>query len=322
VPKGTNGRVKKLIAYRTLSGIPVLLLVSLAAFSLLHLMPGSPAGAILGRNATPERVLDVEQRLGLDRPFFEQYLTWLGNALGGDFGQSLFSGRDVSDMISSRIGATMSLTIGAVIVAVFIGVTTGMLSALYAGSAFDRVISFLTAAGLAVPEFWLGILLLNFLAVKLGLFPVVSWTPPSRDLAAWAQGLVLPCLSLGIAGSAVITRQMRGAMLETLDAPYVQTLRAIGTPRRTIILRYAFKNALVPVLTVMGFLTVMLIGGTFVIEKVFTVPGIGSLMLDAINRKDMPVVQGVTMVVAIWVFLIYLLLDIGYGILNPRVRPS
>lgn len=314
--------MRKLVAYRALSAIPLLLLVSVAAFSLIHLMPGSPAAAILGSHANPEAITSLEQQLGLDQPLPEQYLSWLGNAIGGDFGQSLFSKQEVSAMIVDHLPATLSLTVGSVLVAVIVGLGVGILSALRAGSLVDRGLSVSTAAGLSVPDFWVGIILLNIFAVSLGLFPVISWTPPSRDVGAWLEGLVLPCLALGITGSALIARQMRGAMLEALEAPYIQTLRAIGTPRRTIVFRYALKNAIVPVLTVIGFITVLMMGGTFVIEQVFTIPGIGTMMLDAITRKDMPVVQGVTLVIAVWVTVIYLIVDVCYGLMNPRVRPS
>lgn len=312
----------RLIAYRLAALVALLFLVSVAVFSLTHLMPGNPAAAILGRTATPEAIAALEQRLGLDRPLYEQYLTWLGNALTGDLGESLFSQASVSRLIGDRLSPTFSLTAGAVLFAVVFGVGVGMLSALHAGSPVDRGLSITTAMGLSVPDFWVGIILLSIFAVTLGLFPVISWTPPSRNFFLWLQGLVLPSLALGITGGAVIARQMRGAMLEALAAPYIQTLRAIGTPKRVIIYRYALKNAFVPVLTVIGFVTTVTMGGTFVIERVFTIPGIGSLMLDAVSRKDIPVVQGVTLLVAVWVTLIYLIIDICYGLLNPRVRPS
>lgn len=312
----------KLMAYRLLTALPLLLLVSLAVFSLVYLMPGSPAASILGRGATPESIAALEERLGLDDPFLTQYFGWLGHALTGDLGTSLFSNREVRDLIVERMPATLSLTAGGVLVAVVLGVGAGIVGALRAGTAVDRGISLSTAAGLSVPDFWVGVILLNIFAVTLGWFPVISWTPPDRDTLAWLQGLVLPCVALGVTGSAIIARQMRGAMLEAMEAPFVQTLRAIGTPQRTIVFRYALKNAFVPVLTVIGFLTVVMMGGTFVIEQVFTIPGIGSLMLDAVSRKDMPIVQGVTLVIAVWVTLIYLMVDVTYGFLNPRVRPS
>jgi peptide/nickel transport system permease protein len=312
----------RLIAYRLSAMVVLLWLVSVVVFSLVHLMPGSPAAAILGRSANPEAVAELEQQLGLDRPLHVQYLSWLGDAVTGDLGESLFSGANVGSLIAGRVSPTLSLTAGAVLVAVVLGIGAGILGALRAGSATDRSVSVASALGLSMPEFWVGIILLNVFAVTLGLFPVLSWTPPSRDVAVWLQGLVLPCVALGVAGSAVIARQTRGAMLDALEAPYVQTLRAIGTPERVIIYQYALKNAFVPVLTVISFITVVMMGGTFVIEKVFTIPGIGSLMLDAITRKDIPVVQGVTLIVALWVTFIYLVVDVCYGLLNPRVRPS
>ncbi len=180
----------------------------------------------------------------------------------------------------------------------------------------------LTAAGLSVPAFWLGIVLLGLFAVQLGWLPVLSWSPPSRGIGPWLQGLILPSVALGIAGSAVVARHTRSAMLETLAAPYVQTLRAMGTPMRTIVTRYAIKNAMVPIVAVIAFQVSTLIGASFVVEQVFTVPGIGSQLLDAVARKDIPVVQGITLVVAVAVIAIYLLADISYALLNPRARPQ
>jgi len=314
--------VAKLVGLRILSLVPLLLMVSVAVFSLTYLMPGSTAAAVLGVNADPEAIEALEAKLGLDRSPVAQFQEWFGNVLHGDLGTSLFSGQEVGTLITTRLSATFSLTFGAMAIAIVLGVLGGVLSALRAGTLLDRGISVTASAGLSVPDFWVGIVLLNVFSVGMGWFPVISWTPPSRDPVAWLQGLVLPCLALGITGAAVIARQMRGAMLETLEAPYVQTLRAIGTSWRVIVFRYALKNAFIPVLTVVSFLAVATMGGTFVIEEVFTIPGIGSLMLDAVARKDMPVVQGITLLVAVWVALVYLLVDICYGLLNPRIRPA
>lgn len=312
----------RLIAYRLLAAIPLLLLASVAIFLLTHLMPGSPAAAILGEDATPERVAAVERQLGLDRSLPAQFATWFGDAIGGDLGDSLFTGRAIGETIGERILPTMSVAVAGILVAIALGLAAGLVSALRPGSLVDRLVSLLTAAGLAVPGFWLGIVLVLIFGVKLGLLPVIAWTPPSRDPLAWAEGLIMPAAAVGLAGSATIARQTRSAMLEALEAPFVQMLRAIGTPRSTIVLRYALKNAMVPVLTVTASEFVIMIGSSLVIEKVFTIPGLGALMVDAVTRKDIPVVQGVTLTIAAGIVVIYFLVDVCYALLNPRVRPS
>lgn len=314
--------MKKLVAYRLLSAIPLLFFVGLATFMMIQLMPGSPAAAILGLRATPEGIEQLEQRLGLNEPLHDQFFTWLGNAVTGDLGESVFSSRPVTDLILQGLPATLSLTFASIIVALVLGIGAGLASALRPGSLIDRAVTGLTAAGLSVPPFWLGILLIGIFAVSLDWVPVIGWTPPERDLVGWARGLILPALALGVAASATIARQMRGSMLETLDAPFIQTLRATGTPRRTIVFRYGLKNAMAPVLTITGFQFITLIGGSFVIEQVFSIPGLGPTLLDAINRRDMPIVQGVTIVTAIAVVIVYLLIDVAYGLLNPRARPE
>lgn len=312
----------RLVGLRLLGVVPQLALVSALVFLLTYLVPGSPAAVLLGSRATPEGIAALEARLGLDRPAWIQFQDWVSGVVRGDLGTSWYGGREVTDVIGQHLLPTVCLVVGGTVVAVALGVSTGMLAALRQGGIVDRVVGVATAAGIAVPSFWLGLLLLSLFAVQLGWLPVLSWTPPDRDLGAWARGLVLPSLAAGAAGAAIIARHSRSAMLEALDAPYVQTLRAIGTPRRTIVLRYAIKNAMTPILTVVAFQVSTLIAASFVIEQVFTMPGIGSELINAVARKDIPVVQGITLVVALAVIVIYLLADIGYAIVNPRARPQ
>lgn len=314
--------MKKLVLQRALLIIPMLFLVSLATFSLTYIMPGSPAAAILGSRATPESIAALEDKLGLNEPFLVRYIQWLGHAFTGDLGVSFQTNRPVTDMISVAVLPTVSLAVGAMLVAIIVGFTAGTLAALQPGSLVDRSLAILTAIGLAIPEFWLGVILILIFAVGLGWAPVISWVDPARDVLGWAHGLVLPSLALGIAGSALIARQMRSAMLETLDAPYIQMLRAVGTPKRTIVTRFALKNALVPVITVCGFLFVSMVGASFVIEQVFAMPGLGTITLKAVGDRDIPVIQGVTLAIAVVVAIVYLTLDIAYGLLNPKTRPQ
>ncbi|MBL7501994.1 ABC transporter permease [Frankia sp. CNm7] len=312
----------RLVGFRLMGIVPQLALVSVAIFLLTYLIPGSPAAVLLGPRATPEGIAELEERLGLDQPLVVQFVEWVGGVLRGDLGTSWFGNKPVTKVISEHLLPTISLTVGGILVAILLGMSAGIVAALRPGALLDRIVGLGTATGLAVPSFWLGVILLGYLAVQLGWFPVLSWTPPSQDVGLWLRGLVLPSIAVGIAGSAVIARHTRSAMLETLAAPYVQTLRAMGTPRRTIVARYAIKNTMVPILSVIAFQLSTLIAASFVVEQVFTIPGIGTQLINAVARKDVPVVQGITLVVAAAVIMIYLLADIGYALLNPRARPQ
>jgi peptide/nickel transport system permease protein len=312
----------KLIGFRLVAAVPQLLIVSILLFLITYLMPGSPAASILGSSATPEAIQSLESRLGLDRPFLERLGDYLDGVVRGDFGESLAGGRPVSDLIVERLPATLSLVLGGVLVALTIGVVSGLLAALKPGSVLDRSMTLGTSILLAVPEFWFGLVLILIFAVELGWFPVISYTPLTTDPVAWAQDLVLPSLALGCAGAALIGRQTRSAMLAALEAPYIDTLRAVGVPSRRITMRYALKNAMVPVLASVGWQLSTLLATSFVIERVFGIQGVGHLLLDAVIVKDIPVVQGVVLVTASAVVVIYLLVDIGYGYLNPRARPQ
>ncbi len=275
----------RMVGFRVLGALPLLLLVSVCSFLLMHLMPGSPAAVMLGSRASPERIAELEAHLGLDAPLTTQFAEWITGVAQGDLGTSIQLGRPVASLVLERFPATLSLMAGGAIVAVGVGMTAGIASAVWHGSLLDRGISFFTAIGLAVPEFWVGLMLIAYFAVELDILPVISWTPPGDDLGAWAQGLVLPSIALGLPGGASIARQMRDSMLSSMNSPYVRTLAAVGTSPRTIVLRYATKNALVPVMTVIGFYIVFIFGGSFVIERVFSIPGVGSLTLDAINPR-------------------------------------
>jgi peptide/nickel transport system permease protein len=308
------------IAVRIASTAPVLLLVATLSFFMLHLMPGSPAASILGNRASPERIADLERRLGLDAPIHDQFYDWFSGLFSGDLGTSITRGVPVSDLLQDRLVATISLASAGSLVAIGVGLTVGTVCAVWRDSILDRSLSVVVSVGLAVPEFWIGLILLSLFAVEIGWFPVISWTDPRRDFAGWIQGMILPALALGIPGAASIARQMRDAMIDALDAPYVQTLRALGTAPRTLALRFAMKNAIIPVMTVIGFYVVMILGGSFVIEKVFSIPGIGALTIDAINDRDMPVVQAVTLLIALMVVAVYLAIDLTSAALNPRWR--
>lgn len=314
--------MRKLVGFRLLLAAPQLALVALLAFSLTYIVPGSPAREILGASATPELIAQVEAQLGLDQPMFARLGEWFGGALQGDLGVSYRSNLPVADLLLQRLPATLSLIIGGLVVAVLVGIGLGMLAGVRPGSVRDRALVGVTSVGNAIPEFWLGLVFLLVFAVHFGWFPVVGYVPFDVDALAWLKGMVLPSLALGIGSSALIARQTRAAMVSALASPYVETLTAAGVSRRRIVFRYALKNAMVPVLSATGITVNILIGASFVVEKVFSFPGIGNLMLTSVVGKDFPVVQGGVLLVACLVIVVNLLIDVGYGLLNPRVRPQ
>jgi peptide/nickel transport system permease protein len=312
----------KLIAYRLLFAVPQLLIISVVVFSLTYLVPGSPAAAILGASATPESIAQVEAQLGLDRPPVERFAEWFGGLLTGDLGMSFRAGVPVADMLAQRLPATLSIVLGGMVVAIVLGVGAGIYTGTRPGTLADRLVTGGTVVGLAIPEFWLGLLLTSVFAVHLGWIPIVAWTPITDDPLSWLRGLVMPSITLGLTGGAMIARQTRAAVVTALAAPYTDTLTAAGVSRRLLVARYGVKNALVPVLATTGVTFAILIGVSFVVEKVFALPGLGSVMLTSVIGQDFPVVQGVVMITAVLVIVVNLLLDISYGLINPQARPQ
>ncbi|MFV2194965.1 ABC transporter permease [Nocardiopsis sp. LOL_012] len=312
----------KLIGYRLAIALPQLALLSLVVFSLTYLIPGSPAAAVLGVQATPDRIAEVEAQLGLDRPFMVRLVEWYGNVFAGDFGNSYVSGRPVMDLLLEKMPATLSLVFGGVVVALVLGIGLGTLAGIRPGGVADRVIAAATSVGLAVPQFWIGLVLTLVFAVNLGWVPVIAYTPISQDPLAWLHGLILPSLALGVSAAALIARQTRAAMVEALASRYVDTLTAAGVSPQRVIVRYGLKNAMVPVLAATGITFSIMIGASFVVEKVFGFPGVGSAMLTSVIGKDFPVVQAGVLLIACLVITINLLIDVGYGLLNPKARPQ
>jgi peptide/nickel transport system permease protein len=310
----------RLIAARCLTSIPLLFIASVLIFLLIYLVPGSPVVAVLGDTASPEAITQAEARLGLDRPLFEQYSSWVGHMITGDMGVSLLDGTPVAEIVGTRAVPTLGLAFLGVVISLLIGVPAGITAAIRPNATFDRTISILASIGLALPTFWLALLLMLLLSVQLKWFPVAGYTPLSIDPKEWLRSLVMPALALGITSGAVIALQTRSAMIEVLEAPYVQTLRAMGLRRRTILLSFALKNAMIPVLTVIGFQISHAIGGSIIMETVFALPGLGAALVNAVITKDFPVVRAITMVTAVGMVLVYCLVDVAYGVLDPRAR--
>lgn len=312
--------MKQLLLTRLLSVAPMLLLVSLLAFLLVHLTATDPVAQLLGDGASETDRAEYAHRLGLDRPLADQFAGWVWSALQGDLGVSLYTSLPVADSIADRLGITLSLALAGMAFALASGVPLGILGALRHGSRADRLLTMLVSVGLAVPSMWLALLLSLAFSVTLRWFHVVGYTPFSENPLEWARGLVLPAIALGVHAAAVIARQTRSAMIEVLHSRYVQALRARGLPRRQIVLRYATRNAMVPVLSVIAIQMSVIVGVSFVIERIFAIPGLGTLLIDSVVRADFPILQGSVVVIAFFVLLVNLVVDIAYGLINPKVR--
>jgi peptide/nickel transport system permease protein len=298
----------------------VMFLVATMVFFITRLAPGDPAALMLGDLATPEDVARLRAVYGLDQPIVVQFVAWLKEVLSGNLGQSIFLQRPVTQALWERAEPTFFLALFALAIAAAIGVPAGIASAVWRGRAIDQVVSALSMLAANIPSFWLGLIFIQMFAVKLGWFPVAGYGPPDASFLERLNHLLLPAAVLGIVNSAMITRFTRASMLDVLDSDYVRTARAKGMPEPVVVLRHAFGNALVPVITVVGLTLALLIGGAVVTETVFGLPGIGNLVVSAVLRRDYPVIQGALLVVAGIYVLINLAVDIIYTFVDPRVR--
>ncbi len=309
------------VARRLAGLIPLLFVISLAVFSMVYLVPGDPAVALAGgENATPERVLQIRQQLGLDQPLISQYLNWLADVVHGQFGSSLFTGRTVSSELSTRFPVTASLILGSLIVALLVGVPLGLAGGMRPGSWVDRGVTGLVSIGIAMPGFWLAMVLILVFGLNLRWFPVRGYTAFAVSPTDWAYRLVLPSVALGTLMAATLARQLRGALADVLDSDYVRTARAKGLPARRVVGKHALKNAAMPAVTVLGLQVAYLFGGTVITEQIFGIPGVGTYLVNAIIGQDVPVIQGAVTVLAVLVVLVNLVVDLTYGYLNPKVR--
>jgi len=304
--------VWRYVVRRILLVIPVMLGVSLIVFLLMYFTPGDPALLKLGERATEEQLQSLRREMGLLEPLPVQYARFLGAALRGDLGRSYRSGRPVATEVLSRLPATAELAVAAVVIAVLVGVPVGVLSAVKRYSLLDNAGMLLALLGASMPTFWLGLMLMLIFAVHLG------WVPPSgRD---GLISLILPAVTLGANAAALITRMTRSSMLEVIGQDYVRTARAKGLPEKTVIYSHALRNALLPVVTVIGLQFGSLLGGAVITETVFAWPGAGRLAVEAIRAKDYPLVQGAVLMLALAFALVNLLVDLLYAFLNPRIR--
>ncbi|MBO9482915.1 MULTISPECIES: nickel ABC transporter permease [Gammaproteobacteria] len=302
----------RFILKRLLLLIPVLLGVSLLVFAIMSFTPGDPAQLILGENAPPEAVAELREEMGLNDPFLLRYARFVGNAATGDLGQSYTSGRDVFDEIFSRFPNTLILAALGVVIAVIIGIPIGIISATRQYSMIDSGSMFFALLGVSMPNFWLGLMMILLFSVNLG------WVP-SGGYSSWSS-LIMPAITLGTGSAAIITRMTRSSMLEVIRQDYIRTARAKGVAENVVINRHALKNALIPVITVIGLQFGMLLGGAVLTETVFSWPGVGRMMVDAIRQKDAPTVLGTVVFLATTFSLVNLLVDLLYGFVDPRIK--
>jgi peptide/nickel transport system permease protein len=310
------------ILRRLLSAIPTLILVSLFVFTLQKLLPGDPVQAMAGEERDPAVMEYLREKYRLNDPLPLQYVHWVGNVLQGDFGTSLRTEQPVTVLLASKLPVTIELAVLALIIALVIGIPTGVISAVRKGTSVDYAANVFALSGISIPHFWLGILLIMIFAVKLQWLPASGFVPLGEDVGQNLKTLILPAFVLGAGLSGVLMRHTRSAMLEVLRADYVRTARAKGLFPRTVILKHALRNALMPIVTLTTLLFGELLGGAVLTEQVFSIPGFGKMIVDAVFNRDYAVVQGVVLCVAIGFLLLNLLADVLYRLINPRLRTA
>ena len=301
----------KFIVRRLLQLVPVLIGVTFLVFIMLHITPGDPAEVLAGEGATVETIENINERLGLNEPLHQQYLSFLSNAVQFDFGTSWRTGREVSSEIAPRFFVTLELAIYSTILSVFLGVIAGVISAVRRYSLTDVTIMLVALFGLSMPNFWLGLMLMQWFAVKLDWLPATGWGSGSQ--------VILPVIALGTAGAAIIAMMTRSSMLEIISQDYIRTARAKGVTEKVVIYRHALRNAMIPVVTVVGLQFGYLLGGAVLTETVFAINGLGRLVVDRIASRDFPVIQASILVIASLFVFVNVLVDISYRILNKRI---
>lgn len=310
----------RLIARRLLASVPLVIVVSMISFFFQALIPGNAAQAVLGASATPSSIAQLNCQLGLNKPLYTQYWDWLERLVAhGSLGVSLGIGQSVFSELNSRFPVTLALLTGAILVAIVIGCGAGIFSALR-GGIVGKVVDVLAVPGLSVPNFWLALLLIAGFAVTWELFPATGFVAFSTSPLEWARSLVLPVLALGLGQMTVLAKQTRDSMQEVLQSPFIHALRANGISERKIVYKHALRNAALLVVTVAGLLVIGALAGAVVIEQIFVLPGLGSLVVSATAGKDLPVIQGVALYFTLIVVAVNLLVDLAYGWLNPKVR--
>jgi peptide/nickel transport system permease protein len=310
----------RLVLQRLAATVPVLLLVTAGVFSLLHLTPGDPIDAMMAESVDTVAKASLRAELGLDRPLPLQYAAWMGRLLRGDLGRSIRNGEPVLESVSRRLRPSLQLALLAMGVSLLIAFPAGIVSAVRRNTAADRVSTTLALFGICMPNFLLALLLIFLFGVTLRWLPISGYVDPAEELVDGLRSLALPAVTLGLALAAVVTRTLRSSMLEALSEDYVRTARAKGLPEGRVIRGHVLRNALIPVVTVLGLQLGTLIGGAVITEYVFALPGVGRLVVDAVFARDYPLVQGVVLLIALGFIASNLLVDLLYGVIDPRIR--
>jgi len=308
------------IIRRLASTVLVMGIVAVFVFLLLHLSPGDPAAIIAGDNASGEQIAGIRKQLGLDDPLPVQFFRWVTAVLQGDLGISIFSNEPVLKLISQRVEPTLSLALTTLIIAVTLAVSFGVLAAWKVGTWIDRLLMVVSVIGFSVPVFVVGYMLIYVFSINLRWLPVQGYSPIEQGFGPWIERLILPSIALGLAYVALIARITRTSMLEVLAEDYIRTARAKGVATHSMLLKHALKNAGVPIVTVIGIGVALLIGGVVITETVFNIPGVGRLVVDAISKRDYPIIQGVILIFSGVYVLVNLLVDLSYTVLDPRIR--
>lgn len=310
------------IGYRILVFIPSMLFASMVVFGLVFLIPGGVAASIAGPEASPEQLAELERQLGLDRPPHEQYLSWLFQTLSGDLGTSYINGANITQQLLVRAPVTFELTLWALAIALVIGVTSGVIAAAYRGRFPDMIVMRGSGLGVAVPEFWIGMLSILLFAVTLRWVPATNIVPWEAGAGEHVRSIILPAIVLSIGASSIISRITRSSMIEVLSSPYVRTAWASGLRPISVYPKLALKNVAIPVITVIGLVLGNLLGGAVLVERIFNIPGLGSFMVNAALTKDVPAIQASLLLVVVLVMVVNLLVDLSYSVLDPRTRGS
>ncbi len=309
-----------IVVSRLLSALPILLIVSLITFAMIHLIPGDPAAAIAGLSATPEQIANIRHDLGLDQPLATQFVRWYANLLHGDLGRSLLLGQPVLQATLFRLPVTIGLSLYALVITLVIGLVTGVLAALRQNTWVDQAAMMFAMIGISVPNFYLGLLMIILFAVDLGWLPSGGYVSLWDDPLGWLASMTMPAISLALLLAGLLARITRSTMLEVLRQDYIRTARAKGLPRRLVVVKHALSNALIPIVTVIGIIVSLLISGSVVTETLFSIPGIGQLLTQAVLNRDYPMVQGGLLIVTALLVLVNIGVDVVYAFLDPRVR--
>ena len=310
----------KYIFEKLIQALIVLLLITFLSYLIMELIPGDAVSYMLGLEATQEAIDALRAELNLDKPFFVRYFMWLGGMLRGDLGASVFYHESVSGLLAKRLAVTFRMGFAALLLSSVLGILLGIVSAVRRGRFADNLISFLANIGISMPSFWFGILMIIVFAVRLKLLPVQGYTAPEKDLAMHLKQMIMPVIVTAVGALSSMVRQTRSAVLETINQDYVRTAREKGLRESKILSRHVLRNALVPVITLLGMQVRVLFGGVVIVENIFAVPGMGSLLVNSVYNRDIMVVQGCMVVMGLVVVVANFLVDISYGLIDPRVR--